>query len=216
MSSHSVVELQKKSLDEMEGRSVHLKTLAGLQYEVFPRVYKGSTDTELMCEVLGNKVEGKNVWEIGTGTGLVALVAKKCKAKYVLATDLNPDAVKNTKRNSELLNLEIDVEQYDLFGNVSKRFDVIVFNPPYTNHSRSSVRKFEMSFWDPGHKTTEKFIKSAKKYLNVSGKIFIGWASFAKVSVLKQICEKQNFNIREIKRKRGKRGFVYYVFELIA
>ncbi len=215
MGSMTSIELQKKSLIEMETRTTFVKKLAGVEYKVLPRVYKGSTDTELMYESLKNKVRDKSVWEIGTGTGLVALLLKKSGAKYVLASDLNPDAILNVNENSKLLNLKIDTKQQDLFGDVSRKFDILFFNPPYTNNKINIKRKFEISFWDPNHKTVEEFIKNCRNYINPSGKVFIGWSSFAHVYVLRKIAKKYNIQLLEIGRKVGKRRFVYYVFELI-
>lgn len=113
------LQLQAKALEEMATRRSFSKKLAGFEYTVLPKVYKGSTDTELFCRVLPIK-RGCDVWDIGTGTGLIALSAKQKGAGYVLATDLNPDAVKNAKENSRLLKLKIDVRQADVFGGIIK------------------------------------------------------------------------------------------------
>src|SRR6266481_8024879 len=103
------LDLQSKSLIEMANRKPYLKKMASFEYQVLPKVYKGGVDTELFCNSLKIK-KGQSVWDIGTGTGLIALEAKKNGAEYVLATDLNPEAVKNAKENSKLLKLNIKVE----------------------------------------------------------------------------------------------------------
>jgi release factor glutamine methyltransferase len=205
------LKLQTESLKEMALRKPFMKKLANIEYKVLPRVYKGSTDTDLFCSLL--KV-GKNysVWDIGTGTGLIALTAKNLGAKYVLATDLNPDAIKNAKANSKLLKLKIDIRKVDMFGNINRKFDLITFNPPFTDNQAQTLH--EISFWDKDHKTIKKFFGGIEKHIKNNGTALIAWSSFGKVSVLKKIAKNNNFKLIEVGRRVGKRKFIYYVFRL--
>lgn len=206
------LKLQTKSLKEMAVRKPYTKNLAGLEYSVLPKVYKGSTDTELFCKILNIK-KGQYVWDIGTGTGLIALTAKKKGARYVLATDLNPDAVKNAKENSKLLGLKIDVRQADVFGSINKKVDIITFNPPFTD--QSAKQKHEISFWDKDHKTLRKFFSDIKNHLKPDGKALIAWSSFGDTKKLKKIAKEFNLSLKEVAKKKGKQNFIYYVFEIV-
>jgi release factor glutamine methyltransferase len=213
--SKQSLRLQAKSLREMASRKPYVKKLAGFEYDVLPRVYKGSTDTELFCRLVRAAINGKkgrSVWDIGTGTGLIALSAKKKGARYVLATDLNPDAVKNAKANGKRLGLRIDVRLADVFGSINRRFDIITFNPPFTD--AKARQRHEISFWDEGHKAVRKFFKGLKRHLKPGGRAFIAWASFADTKALIRIAKEFGWSLRETGKKRGKRGFVYYVFEV--
>jgi len=205
------LQLQKDSLKEMAARKPYMKNLAGFEYFVLPRVYKGAVDTKLFCESLPVK-KGDEVWDIGTGTGLIALQAKKKGASYVLATDLNPEAVKNANKNSKHLDLTIDVKKADLFGNIRKRFDIISFNPPFTDQKPTSP--YAICFWDDGHATVRRFFKGIQGYLKPKGRAFIGWSSFSGVRKLKKIANEYHFNLKEVARKRGKRRFTMYMFEI--
>lgn len=206
------LELQIRSLKEMADRKPYTKKLAGFEYSVLPHVYKGSTDTELFCRILKIKKD-QDVWDIGTGTGLIALTAKQKGARYVLATDLNPDAVKNTKLNSKLLGLNIDVRQADIFGFIKKKVDIITFNPPYTD--QKIEQKHQISFWDKDHASVRGFFLNLRKHLKPKGKAFIAWSSFGDTKCLKSIAMEYNFSLKQIGKKTGKRGFVYYVFEIV-
>jgi release factor glutamine methyltransferase len=189
------------------------RKLAGLEYTVLPKVYKGSTDTELFCDVIKIK-KGSHVWDIGTGTGLIALHAKKKGAEYVLATDLNPNAVSNARENSKALGQEIDVRQADVFGDIEKKFDVITFNPPFTDEK--TQRPHEMSFWDKDHKTVKRFFEGVRSYLKPDGKAFIAWSSFGDIRKLKKIARSYDLRLAEAGKRKGKRGFTYYVFQIEA
>jgi HemK-related putative methylase len=206
------LELQTKSLKEMAIRKPYTKKLAGFEYSVLPKVYKGSTDTELFCKILKIKKD-QDVWDIGTGTGLIALTAKQKGARYVLATDLNSDAVKNAKENSKLLGLKLDVRQADVFGSINKKVDIITFNPPFTD--QQAKQKHDISFWDKDHKTLRNFLNNLQKHLKPNGKAFIAWSSFGDTKKLRKIAKEFNLSLEEVGKKRGKRNFVYYVFEIV-
>src|SRR3989344_1635773 len=205
------LKLQTKSLKEMATRKLYSKKLAGFEYLVLPKVYKGSTDTELFCRAIIIK-KGQDVWDIGTGTGLIALQAKKKGARYVLATDLNPDAVKNARVNSKLLGLKIDVRKIDLFGNIEKKFDLITFNPPFTDQK---AHGHAISFWDKDHGTVNKFFRGVKKRLKSGGRALIAWSSFGNTKKLKKIAQYNGFTLKKIGKKKGKRNFVYYIFQIM-
>ncbi len=74
------------------------------------------------------------VLEVGVGTGFVALylttLGRECEG-----VDVSSDAVESCRANAAANDLEVLFYQSDLFENVSSRFDLIVFNPPY-GHSR--------------------------------------------------------------------------------
>lgn len=206
------LKLQTKSLKEMENREEFEKTLAGFKYFVLPKVYKGSTDTELFCSLLNNIKTTDEVWDIGTDTGLIAMTAKRNGAKYVLATDLNSNAVLNAKKNAKVLGLDIDVRQADVFGDIKKKFDLITFNPPFTDNK--AIKEHDISFWDNEHKTLNSFLKNLKDHLKDNGRAMIAWSSFAKISTLKKIGAKYGYQMEEIGKRKGKMGFIYYVFEI--
>ena len=211
MSELSIL-LQSKSLDEMEGRHPYIRTLGHFKYHVRPKVYKGGTDTELFCRVLNVK-PGQDVWDIGTGTGLIALQAKNDGARYVLATDINPDAVENAEENSRYLKLEIDVRKADVFGDIKKKFDLITFNPPFTD--AQARRLHHMSFWDRGHKTLRIFLKGVRGHLRPKGRALVAWSSFGNTRKLRKIAKEYDLSLIEVAQKKGKRGFIYYVFEIV-
>jgi release factor glutamine methyltransferase len=73
------------------------------------------------------------VLDLGCGSGAGALAAARAGCQ-VTAVDINPQAVRCTRINALLNQLEarIDARCGDLFAPVQgERFDVILFNPPY-------------------------------------------------------------------------------------
>ena len=69
--------------------------------------------------------------DLGTGCGIQALLAAK-HAERVVATDVNPRALRFAAFNAALNGVDVELREGDLFAPVAgERFDLIVSNPPY-------------------------------------------------------------------------------------
>ncbi|MDP5273074.1 50S ribosomal protein L11 methyltransferase [Chengkuizengella axinellae] len=68
------------------------------------------------------QIEGKNVIDVGTGSGILSIAAMKLGANHVLALDLDPVAVSSAKENVRINDLteKIDVELSDLLQVIQK------------------------------------------------------------------------------------------------
>lgn len=86
--------------------------------------------TSLMVEVLLEEtLEGKEVLDMGCGTGILAILASKRGAKRVLAIDFDEWAVENSRENAERNNTpHIDVIQGEASVIPDDPFDVILAN----------------------------------------------------------------------------------------
>ena len=117
-------------------RRLVLEELGGVSLVVLPDVFHPGLffSSKLLAEVVGREpLEGKQVLEVGTGSGFLALLAAR-RAQRTIGTDINPEAVRALRINALLNRLEDKVEarQGDLFASVTgEQFDVIIFNPPY-------------------------------------------------------------------------------------
>jgi len=69
------------------------------------------------------------VLEVGTGNGLPALTAARAGAR-VVATDLNPEALRRLRQRAKDEALDLSVVRTDLARGLL-RFDRILANPPY-------------------------------------------------------------------------------------
>lgn len=90
------------------------------------------SSTGLVLEYLEQKITpGETLLEIGSGTGLISVIASKKHAR-VTALDKSFTAIENTSLNAKANHVEIEVIQSDLFESLNKKqFDWIVINPPY-------------------------------------------------------------------------------------
>lgn len=92
----------------------------------------GTHDTTMMCtETLEEYVRpGDTVYDIGTGSGILSIVAGKLGAKKVVCVDLDPLCVKVAKENVGINNMEevVEIKKGDLLEVIENKADIIVSN----------------------------------------------------------------------------------------
>lgn len=112
---------------------------AGLRLKVLPTVFNPAIHftSAYLAEYLAMPdviKPGERVLDLGTGSGIVAIAAARGGAGHVVATDINPAAVRCAAGNVRRYGLEVRVQirQGDLFEPVrGEQFDLIVSNPPF-------------------------------------------------------------------------------------
>jgi ribosomal protein L11 methyltransferase len=83
----------------------------------------------MMRQMQNIDFSGKVVLDMGTGTGILAILAEKLGAEGVLAADYDEIAVDNTLENLELnYTKKIDAEQYSHPDEIHEEFDIILAN----------------------------------------------------------------------------------------
>lgn len=101
-------------------------------FTIDPEVYEPAEDTLLVADNLDVR-KGERVLELGTGCGLLAILAAGAGAR-VVATDISPLAIACARKNAVSHGASdlIDFRLGKLFEPVDgERFDLVIFNPPY-------------------------------------------------------------------------------------
>lgn len=91
----------------------------------------GTHETTRMCIRMLEKYVDNNsvVFDIGTGSGILSITAKKLNAKNVIGVDLDPVAVKSAKENIKYNDIkDIEILHGDLMDVISGKADIIVAN----------------------------------------------------------------------------------------
>ena len=173
----------------------------------FNGVYPPSDDTYLIIdyfkkEINENFFDGlpinaiKNILDMGTGTGIIALFfqeIKKYLSKFtskIYASDVSDVAIKCATLNERTNNYKDNITfiKSDLFRkfppNLKHSFDVIIFNPPYlpsiSDKENNIIRKRSDSNWDGGERGFEVFLEflgQVKDFLNLEQKYYIYYIS---------------------------------------
>jgi release factor glutamine methyltransferase len=103
-------------------------TLDGKTLAVFPTVYK-PLENEQSCVDYCRKDD--RVLDMGCGSGVNAVFAAGV-VREVMAVDISPAAINNTKENCRLFGRDnVTVAHSDMFSNVEGKFNLIFANPPY-------------------------------------------------------------------------------------
>ncbi|MBI4550514.1 MAG: methyltransferase domain-containing protein, partial [Candidatus Omnitrophica bacterium] len=131
--------------------------------------------------------EGDTVLDMGTGTGVLALVAAEkardlgLKKVRIIATDINPEAVANARENVEKFGLGGVVEVRgpgNLFETVKDlRFDWIIFNAPWV---RGEARRLlDRAIYDRDLETIRAFLAEAPSYLTQRGRLLLEYSDYS-------------------------------------
>ena len=178
--------------------------VSGKDFIVYPNVFspKYFRDTKLFADHFPIRA-GEEMLEIGPGIGAISILAAYKGAGKVLAIDINPDAVKNTQANIQLHHIENKVEVR--YGNLyealkaEEKFDTIFWNTPFGFVEDENVLDLEKAIYDPGYKSTEKFIKEARDHLKNRGRVLIGFSTtLGRLDLLQKFASEAAFLLKVI------------------
>lgn len=130
-----------------------------MQFEVNGNVLIPRPETEELVSMISSAVKSQqstdtfNILDIGTGSGCIAIsLAKLLRNSEVTAIDISENALEVARRNALSNGVAVDFILSDILSNphLTKRFDIIVSNPPYVCESekktmRANVLNFEPS-----------------------------------------------------------------------
>ena len=104
-----------------------------IKIEVCKGVYMPREDSYLLAEATEKYASGR-VLDLGAGSGINGIVAAK-KGCDVTFADVNSLALSCARRNAELNEVKGEFVNTNLFSNINKKYNTILFNPPYL-HSK--------------------------------------------------------------------------------
>jgi len=158
---------------------------------------KYDRSAQMMIAMMPDQKE-KEVLEIGSGTGILSLHVSQQGARQIVAVDINPQAIENTRLNFEKHNIKNAVVLHsDLFENVMGTFDTIIFNAPF--HGNYAEDMLELGTSDFNYQTLKRFFESVGKYLNPCGEILLGFADMGDNELLKAFIQENGFQIESLK-----------------
>lgn len=111
-------------------------------------------------------------FDIGTGTGLLAIILAQRGIKQIIATDLNPRALACASDNFARLALStVQLQQADLFPTDAPLANLIVCNPPWLPAKPTSP--LEYAVYDANSAMLRGFLKGAKQHLAEHGEVWL-------------------------------------------
>jgi release factor glutamine methyltransferase len=148
-------------------------------------IYSPEEDSYLMQDILKKRIPlffKKNpnlkILEVGVGSGiqLQTLQNMGIKKENIFGVDLNMEAVKHCQE------LGFHCIKSNLFENVNKKYDLIIFNPPYLPKTKNEDVDSELITTGGkfGSEIINKFLDKAKNYLKENGRILLLISSHTK------------------------------------
>lgn len=157
--------------------------------------YFPSEDTFLLLNTLKKEITKiyNNVLEIGFGSGIISLFLYDF-SKNIDCFDINPKAItylKEVKQKYDLVNMNVCLS--NLFEKANKKYDLIVFNPPYVPSEEIDLNNLSSLATDGGKDGAEiiiKVINNLSNYLNDNGVCYLLISSLNNIKSIKQKIEK--------------------------
>jgi methylase of polypeptide subunit release factors len=134
------------------------------------------TSTSRLCDCLTPRSKVKTALDVGTGSGVQALLAAR-HARHVVATDINARALAYTELNAAVNGFtNIEIRRGSFFDAVAgERFDLITCNAPYvvSPESRWAYRDSGLR----GDEVSERVIRAAADHLAEGGfaTLLVSW-----------------------------------------
>ena len=161
-------------------------TFMDLEFNVNSNVLIPRPETEeLVRLMLKEDLDGKEILDIGTGSGCIAIsLAKSLPNAKVSALDISEETLKVARENAKINNVDINFINADIFDyQTDKKYDIIVSNPPYVIESEKRLMKRNVVEYEPKQALFvtddnpllyyKVILNFSKTYLNKNGKIYI-------------------------------------------
>lgn len=186
---------------------------------ILPKVFPPTTASRLLAKHMYVK-KGAKVLDIGTGTGVLALIAGlKGAAGY--AIDINPFAVRNAQLNLKMHKITaIKAVESDLFSKIpeDERFDLMTFNRPFWDSydGKKMGHVVERGFSDVTGNLLLRLLKAAKNHITPKGKILISVAEWEPIDKIEKrfIDFSYDYKLLDKQSSRRDKRRVYRAYEL--
>jgi release factor glutamine methyltransferase len=141
-------------------------------------IYQPAEDSYLMQKALKKYIKNKNIkiLEIGCGSGIQLMTLDNLGFTNIIGVDINSQAVKHCK------SLGLNCVKSDLFSNVVRKYNILIFNPPYLPKDKQEPLSSQTATTGgkKGSEIINQFLKQAKEYLITNGKIILLTSSLTK------------------------------------
>jgi release factor glutamine methyltransferase len=140
--------------------------------------------------------------EMGSGSGVTAVMAAVAGCRAVTALDISAAAVANTARNAELHRVDDRVRalRSDMFDALDRteRFDMIFWNSNFVEAPSDYVNPTDLhhAFFDPGYAAHRRYLIDGPGRLNTDGRLLLGFSDLGNWPLLRRICAEANLEIK--------------------
>jgi release factor glutamine methyltransferase len=175
-----------------------------------PGVFAPRSDAGVLLDAALPRLHG-DVLDLCSGSGVLALSAAP-RAASVLAVDLSRTAAATIRANALLNRRRVEVRRGDLFAAVgSRRFDVILTNPPYVPTPPGAQSVLGSRAWEGGPRgrdLLDRICAGAAAHLRPGGELLIVQSALADVDGTIALLQRDGLAADVVAEQRGPYGAI--------
>ena len=165
-------------------------------------IYQPSDDSYLLQKTLKlflkSKTKTIKILDMGSGSGIQAQTAINLGFNNTTAIDINPEVIAHLK------NQNIKAIQSNLFNNINRKFDLIIFNPPYLSEDpREPVdSKLATTAGKQGYELINKFLTQATSHLNKDASMLLLFSTLSQPKIILNHAKKLGYKYKLISKQK--------------
>jgi release factor glutamine methyltransferase len=186
--------------------SLHIRTLPG--------VWRPHNDAVLVARLLADEglAPGRDVLDMFTGSGALALTAARLGARSVTAVDVSRRALATVAFNAYRNGVGVRTRRGDLFAPVaSETFDLVLANPPYYPGDAALPTRGGARAWEggaDGRALIDPLCAQVGQHLRPGGRLLLVHGSFNDERRTIDLLRRQGMEAEVVHRHRGPLGEV--------
>ena len=183
-----------------------------LRLRVLPGVWRPHSDATLLAQYVSQHelARSRDVLDVFTGSGALALTAARCAARSVTAVDLSRRARLTVALNARRAGVRIRALRGDLFEPVAgEHFDLILANPPYFPAQAPASRHGPERAWSAGpdgRLLVDRLCDGVAEHLRPGGRLLIVHNTITGEDPTRQRLEAHGLATEVVRRHRGPLG----------
>jgi release factor glutamine methyltransferase len=180
-----------------------------LRLRVLPGVWRPHNDAVLVARLVAERelAQGRDVLDMFTGSGALALAAARLGARSVTAVDVSRRALATVALNAYRNGVGVRVRRGDLFAAVAgAMFDLVLANPPYypgqaTLPARGGARAWEGG--TDGRALIDPLCTQAGRHLRPGGRLLLVHGSVNDERASIELLRRHGLEAEVVHRHRG-------------
>jgi len=161
-------------------------------------IYQPAEDSYLLSETLKSYLKNKNsnikILDMGSGSGIQAQTCIKLGFDNLTTVDINPEAITYLKSQ------KLKTIQSNLFENLNKKYNLIIFNPPYLPEHKHDKHQ-DTTAGKKGYELIIKFLQQARSHLAKHGEILLLFSSHSQPSIIRQKAKQLGYELKLLNKR---------------
>lgn len=196
-------------------RKVRRWSRGDIHVQIFPGVFHPGFffSTQFMVEYLATiALKDKKIHEPGAGSGFLSIYCAKAGG-IVTASDINPVAVENIKKNAAINQVDLTVILSDLYQDIpAQQFDIIIINPPYFMKRPANLAEHA---WFCGENAEYFYalFRNIRPFIHSETLILMVLSEDCRIDIITEIAETNGFylHLQKVKKLIPEKNYIFSI-----